>query len=155
MHFENVGEGCDNHSYIPILFFLFSHGASISFRLPFDERHPTSLFSFSFLLFFDKTKQNKNRKWMKWVGEKRERERDKPRWFIFIPVFFLLFVLTSLFEEKQNCWAFYGTHRQKGSSNPDMFGNNSLKRVTTTTRTARGQISERKKQKNKRNIFNF
>ena len=47
---KNVGEGCDNHSYIPILFSPFSHGASISFRLPFDERHPTSLFYF--ILFF-------------------------------------------------------------------------------------------------------
>ena len=82
-------------------------------------------------------------------GKEREREREISLDGSFSFLFF------SFPEKKQNCWAFYGTHRQKGSSNPDMFGNNSLKRVTTTTRTARGQISERKKQKNKRNIFNF
>lgn len=60
---------------------------------------------------------------------------DEARWFIFIPVSFFFFS----FSPKQNCWAFYGTHRQKGSSNPDMLGNNSLKRVTKATRTARGK----------------
>ena len=48
-------------------------------------------------------------------GEKREREREKPRWFIIIPVFF--FLCSSLFSRKNKIVGpFMGPIAKKGQA---------------------------------------